>query len=130
MANAGKDGGGQDSITKYPAGSSGDAAPVAEIKGANTKLFSPSGLTVDSNGNIYVANPGSILYAAHQSPKVLAVDTITVYSPGSTGNIAPREDYFGQSHQAVVAERNRSRFRAGASMRAASALKVPRAAAS
>jgi sugar lactone lactonase YvrE len=89
VANAGKNGGGQDSITKYAAGSSGDAAPVAEIKGANTKLFSPSGLTVDSSGNIYVANPGSILYAANQKPVVQAVDTITVYSAGSTGNIAP-----------------------------------------
>ena len=89
VANAGKDGGGQDSITKYAAGSSGDAAPVAEIKGVNTKLYSPSGLTVDSSGNIYVANPGSILYEANKKPIVLAVDTITVYSAGSTGNIAP-----------------------------------------
>ena len=89
VANAGKEGGGRDTITKYSAGSSGDAAPVAEIKGANTKLFSPSGLTVDSRGNIYVANPGSILYEAHKSPIVQAVDCITVYSPGSTGNIAP-----------------------------------------
>ena len=89
VANAGKNGGGQDSITKYAAGSTGDAAPVAEIKGGNTKLYSPSGLTVDSSGNIYVANPGSILYEAHKSPIVQAVDTITVYSSGSTGNIAP-----------------------------------------
>ena len=89
MANAGKVGGGHDSITKYAAGSSGDAAPVAEIIGGNTKLYSPSRLTVDSSGNIYVANPGSILYAANKSPIVQAVDTITVYSPGSTGNIAP-----------------------------------------
>ena len=89
VANAGKGGGGQDSITKYPAGSSGDAAPVAEIKGDNTKLFSPSGLTVDSSGNIYVANPGLISYTANQKPKVQVADSITVYSPGSTGNIAP-----------------------------------------
>lgn len=89
VANAGKEGGGHDRITKYAAGSSGDAAPVAEINGADTKLYSPSGLTVDSSGNIYVTNPGSILYAANKSPVVLAVDTITVYSAGSTGNIAP-----------------------------------------
>jgi sugar lactone lactonase YvrE len=89
VANAGKGGGGQDSITKYAAGSSGDAAPVAHINGANTKLFSPSGLTVDSSGNIYVANPGSTTYAANQKPVVEALDSITVYSPGSTGNIAP-----------------------------------------
>ena len=89
VANAGKGGGGQDSITKYPAGSSGDAAPVAEIKGDNTKLFSPSGLTVDSSGNIYVANPGLISYAANQKPMVQVADSITVYSPSSTGNTAP-----------------------------------------
>jgi len=89
VANAGKGGGGQDSVTEYAAGSSGDAAPVARINGGNTKLYSPSGITVDSRGNIYVANPGSILYAANKSPIVQAVDTITVYSRGSTGNIAP-----------------------------------------
>jgi len=89
VANAGKEGGGQDSVTEYAAGSSGDAAPVANINGGNTKLYSPSGITVDSSGNIYVANPGSILYAANTSPIVQAVDTITVYSRGSTGNIAP-----------------------------------------
>jgi sugar lactone lactonase YvrE len=88
VANAGKQGGGHDTITKYPAGSTGDAAPVAEIKGANTKLFSPSGLTVDSSGNIYVANPG-LISGTNQKLIVQAVDTITVYSPGSTGNIAP-----------------------------------------
>jgi Beta-propeller repeat len=89
VANAGKGGGGQDSITEYAAGSSGDAVPVASINGGNTKLYSPSGITVDSGGNIYVANPGSILYAANKSPIVQAVDTITVYARGSTGNTAP-----------------------------------------
>ena len=75
VANAGKNGGGRDSVTKFAAGNSGDVAPIAEITGDATKLSSPSGLTVDSSGYIYVANEGS--------------DSITVYSPGSTGNATP-----------------------------------------
>ena len=85
MANAGKGGGGHDTITKYAAGSSGDVAPVAEIAGDATKLSSPSGLAVDSSGNIYVANDGS--------------DSITVYSPGSTGNATPAKTISGSSTQ-------------------------------
>jgi len=88
VANAGKSGSGRDSVTKYAAGSSGDIAPVAEITGAATKLSSPSGLTVDSSGNIYVANEGSVEGAA---------DSITVYSPGSTGNATPAKVISGSS---------------------------------
>jgi sugar lactone lactonase YvrE len=88
VANAGKSGSGRDSVTKYAAGSSGDVAPVAEITGDATKLSSPSGLTVDSSGNIYVANEGS---------KDGGPDSITVYSPGSTGNAAPAKVISGSS---------------------------------
>jgi len=80
VANAAQDSGGHDSVTKYAAGSSGDVAPVAEITGAATKLSSPSGLTVDSSGNIYVANEGS---------NNGGLDSITVYAAGSIGNAAP-----------------------------------------
>ena len=88
IANAGKSGGGHDSVTKYAAGSSGNVAPVAEITGDATKLSSPTGLTVDSSGNIYVANDGSVAGVA---------DSITVYSPGSTGNAAPTKVISGSS---------------------------------
>ncbi len=88
VSNAGRGGGGRDSVTKYAAGSSGDVAPVAEITGAATKLSSPSGLTVDSSGNIYVANQGS---------QDTAPDSITVYSPGSTGNATPAKVISGSS---------------------------------
>jgi sugar lactone lactonase YvrE len=80
VANAGKGGGGHDSITKYAAGSSGDVAPVAEITGAHTQLSSPTGIALDSSGDIYVAN---------QSPTANEPDSITVYSPNSAGNAAP-----------------------------------------
>src|SRR6202035_129076 len=47
---------GHGSITVYAHGSSGDGAPTATITGANTGLQFPFGITLDSNGNIYVLN--------------------------------------------------------------------------
>ena len=88
VSNAGRGGGGHDSITKFPAGSSGDVAPVAKITGAATKLSSPSGIAVDSSGNIYVANEGS---------NNGELDSITVYSAGSRGNAAPAKIIAGSS---------------------------------
>ncbi len=88
VANAAKNGGGRDSVTKYAAGSSGDVAPVAEITGAATKLSSPSGLTVDLSGNIYVANEGS---------NNGELDSITVYAPGNTGDAAPAKVISGSA---------------------------------
>jgi sugar lactone lactonase YvrE len=67
------------SITIYRAGSKGDVAPIARIAGAKTDLKSPSGVAVDSSGYIYVTND-----TYPQEP-----DSITVYSPGSTGNSTP-----------------------------------------
>lgn len=49
------------SLTVYAPGSSGDAAPIATISGPNTGLNSPSGISIDGNGNIYVLNFGSSL---------------------------------------------------------------------
>jgi hypothetical protein len=45
-----------------------------------TQLNLPSGIAVDSIGNIYVANDGSLSGG---------VDTVTIYPPGSNGNVAP-----------------------------------------
>lgn len=44
------------SVTVYPAGSRGDVAATATITGDNTGLLAPDGVTLDSGGNIYVAN--------------------------------------------------------------------------
>jgi hypothetical protein len=74
------DGNGLASITIYAAGSHGDVAPMAIISGSNTGLNLPQGIAIDSHGNLYVANPGSINKG---------VDTITEYVPGSSGNAAP-----------------------------------------
>jgi hypothetical protein len=44
------------SVFVYSAGSHGDAAPLATISGSNTGLMEPCGVTLDSTGNIYVAD--------------------------------------------------------------------------
>jgi secreted PhoX family phosphatase len=64
----------------FPAGSNRNVAPSATISGGATRLHSPDGIAIDSSGNIYVANDGS---------DYGGVDSITVYPPGSNGNIAP-----------------------------------------
>jgi hypothetical protein len=66
---------GRGSVTIYPPGSKGNAKPSASIAGHNTTLHTPTGIAVDSDGNIYVANYGG--------PKV------TVFAAGGKGNIAP-----------------------------------------
>jgi hypothetical protein len=80
VTNDGSAGGGSDSVTIYAAGSNGNVAPMATISGPLTQLNLPSGIAVDSSGNIYVANDGS---------DGGGVDSITVFSPGSSGNVAP-----------------------------------------
>jgi sugar lactone lactonase YvrE len=44
------------SVFVYAAGSNANEAPVANISGSNTGLNSPEGITLDSTGNIYVAD--------------------------------------------------------------------------
>jgi 6-phosphogluconolactonase (cycloisomerase 2 family) len=59
----------------------GNVSPAGEISGSKTMLSFPTGLTMDSRGNIYVAN----LYA----------DAITVYAAGTQGNVAPIRTIIG-----------------------------------
>ncbi len=80
VTNDGSVAGGEDSVTIYASGSNGNVAPTATITGPDTQLDLPSGIAVDTSGNIYVANDGSLGGGA---------DTITVYPPGSTGDAAP-----------------------------------------
>ncbi len=82
-ANNGSSVGGVDTVTVYPAGNTGNAAPSTTIAGSNTRLNGPSSIAVDSSGNIYVANKGG--------------STVTVYAPGSTGNVAPSKTIGGYS---------------------------------
>jgi DNA-binding beta-propeller fold protein YncE len=75
VVNDGSNDDGIDSVTVYPAGSTGNAAPSATISGANTRISIPAGIAIDSAGKIYVANGGN--------------NTVSVYAAGSTGNVAP-----------------------------------------
>ncbi len=76
----------RDSITVYAPGSNGNVAPIATITGDRTGLNSPGGIAVDSVGNIYVTND---VVVSEQGD-----DKITVYAPGSNGNVAPKATLF------------------------------------
>jgi hypothetical protein len=52
-------------------------APIQDISGSNTGLAAPTGIAVDSTGNIYVVDPDQ------GSPSV------RVFAAGATGNVAP-----------------------------------------
>lgn len=67
------------SVTEYPAGSTGNTAPIATIRGAATTLRSPADVALDATGYIYVSNGGASSGGGW----------IAVFSPNSNGNIAP-----------------------------------------
>jgi hypothetical protein len=95
VTNDGAGAGYSQSITIYPADSIGDVAPIAVISGSNTDLQLPQGIAVDTDGNIYVANDGNLEDVAEDAsryddrPRADPADSITVYAPGSNGNVAP-----------------------------------------
>src|SRR3989442_8446833 len=70
---------GSTSITVYPAGASGNVAPIATIGGSsstdNTGLNSPVGIARDGAGRLYVTDPGP--------------NTVTVFAAGASGNATP-----------------------------------------
>jgi hypothetical protein len=66
-------------INVYDPAADGDAAPIRVLAGASTGLGVPISVALDSGGNLYVLNTGG-LPANH---------TITVYSPGASGDVAP-----------------------------------------
>jgi sugar lactone lactonase YvrE len=73
------------SVTEYAAGSTGNAHPVATIRGPSTTLTYPTAVGLDSLGYIYVSN-GSSTYSG---------GSIAVFSPNSNGNIAPAREVKG-----------------------------------
>ncbi|HYL56998.1 MAG TPA: NHL repeat-containing protein [Gemmatimonadales bacterium] len=75
---------GPGSIAVFAAGANGNATPIATIEGSNTGLNTPAGIALDAAGRLYVANPG-FGGCGSISPS----NTITVYTPGATGNVAP-----------------------------------------
>jgi len=66
-------------VTVYPTGSEGNAVPIATISGMKTGLHASSDIAVDSVGRIYVTNGGVLGDVA----------SVTVYAPGSDGDVAP-----------------------------------------
>lgn len=66
---------GRSFVTVYTADSNGDAAPIAMISGPHTGLVDPTGIALDSRGNIYVAN--------------WRAGSVTIYPSGANGDAAP-----------------------------------------
>lgn len=64
-----------DTVLLFAHGATSDATPIQVLTGPATGLKGPSGLAVDHRGYLYVANS--------------AKHTVTVYAPGSTGNVPP-----------------------------------------
>jgi hypothetical protein len=85
VSNSDAPGGG--SITFYPPGHTGDAAPIRTISGNLTGLNTPRQLTLDAAGNIFVANEqgggGS--------------GSVTEYPAGANGNVTPTIDVTGSN---------------------------------
>ncbi len=79
-----------DTVTIYPPGSNGNVAPSATIGGSNTGLDAPAGIAVDASGNIYVTNAGG--FDGDNA-------SVTVYPPGSNGNVAPGVTIAGPATQ-------------------------------
>ena len=66
---------GGSSVTEYAKGATGNAAPIATISGAATGLADPTGLALDSAGNLFVADRFNA--------------TVLEYAKGATGNASP-----------------------------------------
>jgi hypothetical protein len=73
----------------YPPGSDGDAKPSAVISGPSTALASPQAVALDGSGNIYVANDGPMKCSRGCGCFPIGAGSITVYPPGSNGDVMP-----------------------------------------
>lgn len=77
-----------DAVNVYAPGAKGDAAPVRQIVGDKTGLYDANAITLDSQGNMYVANGSSI----------------TVYAASATGNEPPLRRISGSKTGLAVPE--------------------------
>ena len=66
-------------VTAYPLGASGNISPIV----SSTNLCQPSGIALDSTGDVYVASQ--------------AQSAVIVYPAGSNGNVAPSAAIVGSS---------------------------------
>jgi sugar lactone lactonase YvrE len=74
------------SIAVFAPGANGNIAPEYSISGSLTGLGNPDDIVVGFNGEIYVTNGfGS------------GANSITVFAPGASGNVAPIEDISGSN---------------------------------
>jgi hypothetical protein len=80
---------GSDNVAIYRPGSDGSTKPSAVISGPDTGLASPSAIAVDRNGNIYVSNEGPPQCMPYCGCIPSGPGSISVYSPGSNGNVKP-----------------------------------------
>lgn len=89
-----------DNVAVYPANSNGVGKPGTIIRGADTKLASPSAIAVDGSGNIYVANEGPVkcVHGCGQCLGIPAgIGSITEYGADSNGDVAPTATISGPS---------------------------------
>ena len=77
-----------DAVNIYAPGAKGDEAPARQIVGDKTGLNYASAITLDSQGNIYVANGSSI----------------TVYAPSANGNDPPLRTITGSKTGLAIPE--------------------------
>jgi sugar lactone lactonase YvrE len=85
VVNAATDTSGFFEILEFGPSPTGNQAPISRIGGASALLNQPQYIAVDTNGNLYVTN--------------IASNSINIYGPGSSGNIAPIV-FFGGNCQA------------------------------
>ena len=78
-----------DSITVYAASATGNVKPIRKISGMKTGLYYPTGIAFDSSGDLYVAN----------ASLAGGTGTITVYAPGTNGNVLPIRSIGGLNTQ-------------------------------
>jgi SMP-30/Gluconolactonase/LRE-like region len=81
----------------FAPGSSGNTTPNIVISGSQTDLSRPTGLAVDANDNLYVANCASGCGVGSQPSSLLE------FSAGSNGNVAPIRDISGYDTELTAA---------------------------
>lgn len=119
------------SIDVYPSGSNGNVSPAAIIVGADTGLYAPSGIALDSGGNLYVSNSqagidnggSATVYPAGSSGDAVPTATITSNYTGidlpagiavdSKGNIYVANELGGANHDGSITIYSADSFAAG-----------------